>query len=251
MVTNSGMLTPNLDMHIFNMLTILWDVTANFISLTFRSNILPPFLRSINKPRKLQASTILSCVSRVTWLIIVDSRLDDWICLTSLLQSLSVITVHTCNSFWIPNPSLRSPALFSKARWFATESLLLLLLLLYICLVCRIGDTESNISAIRCQSNIATDSQSVCLGVEPRLGLMTRCFFLKWKLLSCPCGAPSLTRGRVCQLSVTTSPLFRKRLSTLLWEQCLSSRCSTTDCSSWSSRIRVSTMDTHVTLRIF
>jgi hypothetical protein len=28
------------------------------------------------------------------------------------------------------------------------------------------------------QSHIATDGQSVCLGVEPRLGLMTRCFFL-------------------------------------------------------------------------
>jgi hypothetical protein len=28
------------------------------------------------------------------------------------------------------------------------------------------------------QSHIATDGQSVCLGVEPRLGLLTRCFFL-------------------------------------------------------------------------
>jgi hypothetical protein len=61
-------------------------------------------------------------------------------------------------------------------------------------------------------------------------------------------GSVSLgTRGtpsRTVQLSVvtkTTSPLCRKRLTTLLWEQCLSSRCSTTDSSSWSSLIRVST----------
>jgi hypothetical protein len=38
-----------------------------------------------------------------------------------------------------------------------------------------------------------------------------------------------------------TSPLCRKRLS-LLREQCLSSRCSTTDCSSRLSWIRVSTV---------
>jgi hypothetical protein len=40
-----------------------------------------------------------------------------------------------------------------------------------------------------------TVSQSVSLGVEPILGLMTRHL-----LLSCYCGAPSLTRGRVCLL---------------------------------------------------
>jgi hypothetical protein len=40
-----------------------------------------------------------------------------------------------------------------------------------------------------------TVSQSVRLGVEPTLGLV-------WKFLSCLLGAPSLTRGRVCHLSV-------------------------------------------------
>jgi hypothetical protein len=51
------------------------------------------------------------------------------------------------------------------------------------------------------QGYITTDSQSVCLGVEPNLGLLTRdIFFLK--SLSCHLGAPSLTRGRVCHLSV-------------------------------------------------
>jgi hypothetical protein len=39
-----------------------------------------------------------------------------------------------------------------------------------------------------------TVSQSVCLGVEPNLGLLTRDFFFL--------GAPSLTRGRVCHVSV-------------------------------------------------
>jgi hypothetical protein len=44
----------------------------------------------------------------------VDSRFDDWIYLTSILQLHSVITVQTCNSFWITNPSLHSSASFSK-----------------------------------------------------------------------------------------------------------------------------------------
>jgi hypothetical protein len=48
---------------------------------------------------------------------------------------------------------------------------------------------------------LTTVSQSVCLGVEPNLRLLTRDFLFS-KLLSCLCGAPSLTRGRVCHLSV-------------------------------------------------
>jgi hypothetical protein len=53
------------------------------------------------------------------------------------------------------------------------------------------------------QSHFATDSQSVCLGVEPRLGLMTRFLFMIGKLQSCLYGGgPSLLRGRVCLLSV-------------------------------------------------
>jgi hypothetical protein len=49
-----------------------------------------------------------SRVSEVTWLIIVDSRFDDCIYLTSLLQFHWIITVHTFNSFWITNSSLLS-----------------------------------------------------------------------------------------------------------------------------------------------
>jgi hypothetical protein len=44
-------------------------------------------------------------------------------------------------------------------------------------------------------------SQPVCLGVKFTLELMTRYYFLS-ELLCCLCGAPSLTRGRVCLLSV-------------------------------------------------
>jgi hypothetical protein len=47
-----------------------------------------------------------------------------------------------------------------------------------------------------------TVSQSVCLGVETRLGLMTRCFFLFESYCPVRVGVPSLTRGRVCRLSV-------------------------------------------------
>jgi hypothetical protein len=47
-----------------------------------------------------------------------------------------------------------------------------------------------------------TVGQSVCLGVEPCPGLMTRCLLTLWNLRSCLISAPSLTRGRVCPLSV-------------------------------------------------
>jgi hypothetical protein len=52
-----------------------------------------------------------------------------------------------------------------------------------------------------------TVSLSVSLGVESNLGLLTRdLFFLK--LLSCHLGAPSLTRGRVCHLSVFVNTVY-------------------------------------------
>jgi hypothetical protein len=54
-------------------------------------------------------------------------------------------------------------------------------------------------------NNWRSVGQSVSQGIEPALGLVTRyCFLSKvvfWNLLSCLCGAPSLTRGRVCHLS--------------------------------------------------
>jgi hypothetical protein len=50
------------------------------------------------------------------------------------------------------------------------------------------------------QSHIATDDPSVSLGVEPHLGLMTRYLLLFDSYGVVFCGAPSLTRGRVCLL---------------------------------------------------
>jgi hypothetical protein len=46
------------------------------------------------------------------------------------------------------------------------------------------------------------------LGVEPNLGLLTRDFFFLSKLQSCLCGAPSLTRSRVCHLSVFVNTVY-------------------------------------------
>jgi hypothetical protein len=45
-----------------------------------------------------------------------------------------------------------------------------------------------------------TASQSVSLGVEPPSGAHDKIFFTIWHLRSCFCGAPSLTRGRICLL---------------------------------------------------
>jgi hypothetical protein len=50
------------------------------------------------------------------------------------------------------------------------------------------------------QSHIETDGQSVSLGVEPHLGLMTRYLLLLNSYGLAFCGAPCLTRGRVCLL---------------------------------------------------
>jgi hypothetical protein len=44
-----------------------------------------------------------------------------------------------------------------------------------------------------------TVSQSVSLGVAPS-GVHDQTFITRWQLRSCFCGAPSLTRGRVCLL---------------------------------------------------
>jgi hypothetical protein len=54
---------------------------------------------------------------------------------------------------------------------------------------------------------LLTVSQSVRLGVEPNLGLLTRDFLFP-KLLSCLFGAPSLTRGRVCHVSVFVTEVY-------------------------------------------
>jgi hypothetical protein len=63
-------------------------------------------------------------------------------------------------------------------------------------------DTSINISSplqIKVKSKLHYDRRSVSLGVKPRLGSKTR--FVYCQLRFCRCGAPSLTRGRVCHLS--------------------------------------------------
>jgi hypothetical protein len=47
-----------------------------------------------------------------------------------------------------------------------------------------------------------TVGQVVCLGVDPNLGLIPRCLLTVWQSQSCSIRASSLTRGRVCLLSV-------------------------------------------------
>jgi hypothetical protein len=61
-----------------------------------------------------------------------------------------------------------------------------------------------------------TVSQSVTLGVEPHLGLMTRYLLLfdSYGLVFF-CGAPPLTKGRVCLLSESLPALVRSRLVTV------------------------------------
>jgi hypothetical protein len=72
-------------------------------------------------------------------------------------------------------------------------------------------------TASQSQSHIATDgqsvSQSVSLGVEPHLGLMTRYLLLfdSYGLVSC--GAPSLTTGRLRLLSLSLSLMLRPMVS--------------------------------------
>jgi hypothetical protein len=58
------------------------------------------------------------------------------------------------------------------------------------------------------QGHFTADSRSVCLGVEPTSWTFEHILLpfqrvWVWNLLSCLCGAPSLTRSQVCPLSVT------------------------------------------------
>jgi hypothetical protein len=89
-------------------------------------------------------SIILSHVSGVTWLIIVDSRFDDWIYLTPLSQLNSIITVHTLNSFWITNPSLLSATCTTGLLEFSRILVTLPLLVpCYNCWAAVLADTAS------------------------------------------------------------------------------------------------------------
>jgi hypothetical protein len=77
---------------------------------------------------------------------------------------------------------------------------------------CRLSyhDSISSQSQVKVKVTLRlTVSQSVRLGVEPNLGLLTRDFFSK--LLSCLLGAPSLTRGRVCHASVFVIEVYNSQ----------------------------------------
>jgi hypothetical protein len=65
---------------------------------------------------------------------------------------------------------------------------------------------KGNVPTPQSQSYIATDGQSVSLGVEPHLGLMTRYLLLFDSYRLVFCGARSLTRGRVCLLYMLLCP---------------------------------------------
>jgi hypothetical protein len=64
---------------------------------------------------------------------------------------------------------------------------------------CHIN-TETLSNTEICQSHIANDGQSVSLGVEPHLGLMTKYLLLFDSYGLVFCGASSLTRGWFCLL---------------------------------------------------
>jgi hypothetical protein len=65
-----------------------------------------------------------------------------------------------------------------------------------------------------------TVGQPVCLDVEPHLGLMTRYLLLFDSYGLVFCGAPSLTRGRVCLLYM----LLALASTVFLWSESLGTR---------------------------
>jgi hypothetical protein len=82
------------------------------------------------------------------------------------LQLLSIITAHILNSFW------------TTSVWRISQSI----------------ECQS-------QSHIATDGQSISKSWHRApSGAYDQIFITLWQLRSCFCGAPSLTRGRVCLL---------------------------------------------------
>jgi hypothetical protein len=67
-----------------------------------------------------------------------------------------------------------------------------------------LSDTDSALLRVKIKVTLRlTVSQSVCLSwCRAPAGAHDQLLLFKWNLLSCPCGAPSLTRGRVSYLLV-------------------------------------------------
>jgi hypothetical protein len=58
----------------------------------------------------------------------------------------------------------------------------------------------------RSQNNVTTDGQPASMSwCQIQSGTCDQILFSVWKLLFCLCGAPSLTRGRICLLLVTVN----------------------------------------------
>jgi hypothetical protein len=88
------------------------------------------------------------------------------------------------------------------------------------------------------QSHIATDGQSVCLSwCRGPAGAHEQMLLFKWKLLSCPGGAPSLTRDRVCHLSVIVDSISPLSLCTLIYNWVLKSSMHNTIKSPCQSKL--------------
>jgi hypothetical protein len=96
------------------------------------------------------------------------------------LQLHSITAAHTLNSFWTTSVWQMLPEESHTAVWISGWSLLLL--------------NQS-------QSCIATDRRSISKSwCRAPTGAHDQIFIIVWPLQSCFCGAPSLTRGRVCLL---------------------------------------------------
>jgi hypothetical protein len=79
------------------------------------------------------------------------------------------------------------------------------------------------------ESNVTTDGQPASLSWSkaPHLGLTTRSLLHVWQLRSWSCGAPSLTRGRVCPLYMLldlASAVFLGSESLRTWDHILLSQ---------------------------
>jgi hypothetical protein len=114
------------------------------------------------------------------------------ICYTGLFTTPRVvITISPYNDFWPSDVLPRSGPLISSSSecWQLTDWLLVTDWLFVTDWLVKVKVTLRQ-----------TLSQSVSLGIEPHLGLVTRYLLLfdSYGLVSC--GAPSLTRGRVCLL---------------------------------------------------
>jgi hypothetical protein len=144
----------------------------------------------------------------------MGSWFDDWIYshLFTINNQLRQLTVNDCLRLALFLAGLRVSSLLRD--WLGSD----LRIGHFFSFRCPLVNTSQlNTQLLNCVLNSLTNkslefevevtlhvtvSQSVSLGVEPHLGLMTRYILLfdNYGLVFFFCGAPSLTRGRVCRL---------------------------------------------------